>query len=64
MRIDIHREASFKKALNALEKGEKTASAAAERTKEIISKLAAGEHQSIELRNRRTHKGELRISGC
>jgi mRNA-degrading endonuclease RelE of RelBE toxin-antitoxin system len=64
MRITIHREASFKKALKALEKGDRAASAAAERAKEIISKLAAGEHQAIELQNRRTHNGELRIGGC
>ncbi len=64
MRIYIHREASFKKALNVLEKGDRTASAAAERAKEIISRLVAGEHQAIELQNRRTYNGELRIGGC
>jgi len=64
MRIYIHREASFKKALSALEKGDRTASAAAERAKEIISKLTAGEYQAIELQNRRTYNGELRIGGC
>lgn len=64
MRIYIHREASFRKALDALVRGDKAASAAARWAEEIISKLAAGEYLDIELQNRRTYNGELRIGGC
>ena len=64
MDIYIHRETSFKKALEALSKGDKTASQAAFRAEEIIARLSAGDFQDMEILNRRTKNGELRVSGC
>ena len=64
MNLYIHRETSLKKALNALSKGDKTASQAAFRAEEIIARLSSGDFQDMKILNRRTKNGELRISGC
>jgi len=64
MGIYIHREASFRRSLETLARGDKTASLAASRAEEIIEKLASGDYQAIEIVSRRTKHGELRINGC
>ena len=64
MGIYIHREASFKKSLDTLAKGDKTAARAAARAEEIMARLASGDSQAIEVVSRRTKHGELRINGC
>jgi len=64
MGIYIHREASFRRSLETLARGDKTASMAASRAEEVIEKLASGDYQAIEIVSRRTKHGELRISGC
>lgn len=64
MNIYIHREASFKRALDSLSRGDKKASNAAERAEEIMTRLASGDSQTLELQTRRTRHGELRIDGC
>ena len=64
MDIHIHREASFRKSLGALFKGDKIASQAACRAEEIIERLSSGDFQAIEVVSRRTKNGELRIDGC
>ena len=64
MGIYIHREASFKKSLETLARGDKTATLAAERAEEIMIRLASGDSQAIEVVSRRTKHGELRIDGC
>ena len=64
MDLYIHREASFKKSLDALSRGDKTASQAALRAEDIIEKFASGDYHTVEIVNRRTKHGELRINGC
>jgi hypothetical protein len=64
MGIYIHREASFRRSLETLARGDKVASLAASRAEEIIEKLASGDYQAIEILSRRTKHGELRIDGC
>lgn len=64
MGIYIHREASFRRCLETLARGDKIASLAASRAEEIIEKLASGDYQTIEIVSRRTKHGELRINGC
>ena len=64
MGLYIHREASFRKSLETLSRGDKTASLAASRAEEIIEKLVSGDSQAIEIVSRRTKHGELRINGC
>jgi len=64
MGIYIHREASFRRSLETLARGDKTASQAASRAEEIIEKLAFGDYRAIEVLTRRTKHGELRIDGC
>jgi hypothetical protein len=64
MGICIHREASFRRSLETLARGDKTASRAAFRAEEIIEKLASGDSRAIEVLMRRTKHGELRINGC
>ena len=64
MDIYIHRETSFRKSLDILAKGDKTASQAASRAEEIMAKLSFGDTQTIEVFSRRTKNGELRINGC
>jgi len=64
MGIYIHREASFRRSLGTLARGDKVASLAAYRAEEIIEKLASGDYQAIEILSRRTKHGELRIDGC
>ena len=64
MDMYIHRETSFKKSLEALSKGDKTASQAALRAEEIIARLSSGDLQGMEILNRRTKNGELRVTGC
>ena len=64
MGLYIHREASFRKSLETLSRGDKTASLAASRAEEIIERLASGDCQAIEIVSRRTKHGELRINGC
>ena len=64
MDIYIHRETSFKKSLEVLSKGGKTASQAAFRAERIIARLSSGDSQAMEILNRRTKNGELRINGC
>ncbi len=64
MSLRIHREASFKKSLDTLARGDRTASQAAARAEEIMGKLASGDSQAAEVVTRRTKHGELRIHGC
>ena len=64
MGIYIYREASFRRSLDILARGDKIASLAAIRAEEIIEKLASGDSQAIEIVSRRTKNGELRINGC
>ncbi|GEM_PF-2433823 len=64
MAIYIHREASFRRTLDTLARGDKTASQAVSRAEEIIEELASGDYQAIEIVSRRTQHGELRINGC
>ncbi|MCG6877597.1 MAG: hypothetical protein LJE96_00335 [Deltaproteobacteria bacterium] len=64
MSLHIHRKANFRKSLETLARGDKTASLAASRAEEIIEKLASGDYQAIEIVSRRTKHGELRINGC
>jgi len=64
MGIYIHREASFRRSLETLARGDKTASQAASRAEGIIEKLAFGDYRAIEVLTRRTKHGELRIDGC
>ncbi len=64
MGIYIHREASFRRSLDILARGDKIASLAASRAEDIIEKLASGDSQTIEIVSRRTKHGELRINGC
>jgi hypothetical protein len=64
MGIYIHREASFRRSLDTLARGDKIASHAAIRADEIIEKLASDDDQAIEIVSRRTKHGELRINGC
>ncbi|MCF8127431.1 MAG: hypothetical protein K9N10_02865 [Deltaproteobacteria bacterium] len=64
MDIYIHREASFRRSLEILARGDKAASLAASRAEEIIERLASGDSQAIEIISRRTKHGELRINGC
>ena len=64
MGIYIHRETSFRKSLDILAKGDKTASRAASRAEEIMARLSSGDSQAIEVFSRRTNNGELRINRC
>lgn len=64
MDIYIYRETSFRKYLDTLAKGDKTASQAASRAEEIMAKLSFGDSQTIEVLSRHTKNGELRINGC
>jgi hypothetical protein len=64
MGICIHREASFRRSLEILARGDKTTSRAASRAEEIIEKLASGDYRAIEILTWRTKHGELRINGC
>ena len=64
MDLYIHREASFKRSLDTLARGDKTAARAALRAEDIIIKLASGDYRTIEVVSRRTKHGELRINGC
>lgn len=64
MDLYIHREASFRKSLEILARGDKKASLAAQKAEEIIEKLASGDYRAIEILSRRTKHGELRINGC
>ena len=63
MGICIYRETSFRKSLDTLAKGDKTAFQAAFRTEEIMASLSFGDSQTIEVVSRRTKNGELPIKG-
>ena len=64
MDLYIHREANFKRSLDTLAKGDKTAARAALRAEDIIRRFASGDYHTVEIVNRRTKHGELRINGC
>lgn len=64
MTIYVHRPANFKKNLENLSKGDKTASQAAERAEEILFRLSSGGSGALVVHNRLTKNGELRIEGC